>query len=47
MRMQDRLHRALTNEREVNKILLDFGFRWFITGVIVGAFLVSIIKSFV
>lgn len=33
MRIQDRLLRALNEEREVNKILLDFGFRWFMFGV--------------
>ena len=35
----DRLHKVLSDEPEVNKILIDFGFKWLIFGLVIGYFI--------
>lgn len=37
MRIQEKLHRALKEEREVNKILIEFGAKWWLFGAMCGA----------
>ena len=33
MKIKDKLHNNLSNEKEVNKILRDFAFHWWLFGI--------------